>query len=397
MGTLCALALAQGTFGCGESDVVLDRIVGGENAVKHSIPWQAALTRRGSNFVFCGGTVIDETHIMTAAHCTESNRNLDVLIGEHDVTVAQGETRHRVARIIDHPSYGTNGIDYDYSILELDCNDKIDLTDKARAACLPSGNDASRYESAATYNVSGWGTLAAGGSTPEVLNVVQVPPVTDTVCRQQYGTSQITARMMCAGKPGTGGVDSCQGDSGGPLTWFDSQSSTWKLVGAVSWGVGCGGPNHSGVYAEVETVLNWVKENSGSNCGGSNPTAAPTNPPTEGPNPTTEGPNPTTEGPNPTTEGPNACQGSWIGDGECDDINNTEECQWDGGDCCGDDVATDYCTICECLDPDFEETCEDNWSERRCRRVARRGRCDRGNLDQGRGPIANCRKTCEHC
>jgi len=261
--------------------------------------------------------------------------------------------------------------------------------------------------------------------------------------------------MMCAGKPGTGGVDSCQGDSGGPLTWFDSQSGTWKLVGVVSWGVGCGGPNHSGVYAEVETVLNWVKENSGSNCGGSNPTAAPTNPPTEGPNPTTEGPNPTTEGPNPTTESPDACQGSWIGDGECDDINNTEECQWDGGDCCGDnvvtdhcsacecldpdfgngtttegpsscrpewigdgecddinnteecqwdggdccgdDVATDYCTVCECLDPDFEETCEDNWSERRCRRVARRGRCDRGNLDQGRGPIANCRKTCEHC
>merc|ERR1711992_328311 len=379
------------------SDVVLDRIVGGENAVKHSIPWQAALTSRGSNFVFCGGTVIDETHIMTAAHCTENNRNLDVLIGEHDVTVAQGETRHRVARIIDHPSYGTNGIDYDYSILELDCSDKIDLTDKARAACLPSGNDASRYESAATYNVSGWGTLASGGSSPEVLNVVQVPPVSDTVCKEQYGTNSITSRMMCAGKPGTGGVESCQGDSGGPLTWFDSQSSTWKLVGVVSWGVGCGGPNHSGVYAEVETVLNWVKENSGSNCGGSNPTAAPTNPPTEGPNPTTEGPNPTTEGPNPTTESPNACQGSWIGDGECDDINNTEECQWDGGDCCGDNVVTDYCTICECLDPDFEETCEDNWSERRCRRVARRGRCDRGNLDQGRGPIANCRKTCEHC
>merc|ERR1711992_191800 len=365
------------------SDVVLDRIVGGENAVKHSIPWQAALTSRGSNFVFCGGTVIDETHIMTAAHCTENNRNLDVLIGEHDVTVAQGETRHRVARIIDHPSYGTNGIDWDFSILELDCSNKIDLTDKARAACLPSGNDASRHESAATYNVSGWGTLASGGESPEVLNVVQAPPVSDTVCKQQYGTNSITSRMMCAGKPGTGGVDSCQGDSGGPLTWFDSQSGTWKLVGVVSWGVGCGGPNHSGVYAEVETVLNWVKENSGSNCGGSNPTAAPTNPPTEGPNP--------------TTESPDACQGSWIGDGECDDINNTEECQWDGGDCCGDDVATDYCTICECLDPDFEETCEDNWSERRCRRVARRGRCDRGNLDQGRGPIANCRKTCEPC
>ena len=119
--------------------------------------------------------------------------------------MAQGETRHRVARIIDHPSYDYNTVDYDYSILELDCNDKIDLTDKARAACLPSGNDAYRYVSAATYNVSGWGDLASGGSRPEVLNVVQVPPVSDTVCKEQYGTNGITPRMMCAGKPGTGG------------------------------------------------------------------------------------------------------------------------------------------------------------------------------------------------
>ena len=182
-----------------------------------------------------------------------------MLIGKYDVTVAQGETRHRVARIIDHPSYSTNGHDWDFSILELDCSDKIDLTDKARAACLPSGNDASRYESAATYNVSGWGKLAYGGSSPEVLNVVQVPPVSDTVCKEQYGTNRITEQMMCAGKPGTGGkstlckiisdllklitlsylgVDSCQGDSGGPLTWFDSQSGTWKLVGVVSFGSG---------------------------------------------------------------------------------------------------------------------------------------------------------------
>ena len=72
---------STGTLGCGKSDVVLEqRIVGGDNAVKHSIPWQAALTSRGSNFIFCGGTVIDETHIMTAAHCTENNRNLDVRI-----------------------------------------------------------------------------------------------------------------------------------------------------------------------------------------------------------------------------------------------------------------------------------------------------------------------------
>ena len=40
---------------------------------------------------------------------------------------------------------------------------------------------------------------------------------------------------------------------------------------------------------------------------------------------------------------------SWNGDGYCDDLNNTEGCQWDDGDCCGGD--TTYCSVCECLDP----------------------------------------------
>ena len=39
----------------------------------------------------------------------------------------------------------------------------------------------------------------------------------------------------------------------------------------------------------------------------------------------------------------------WIGDGYCDDENNNAECNWDGGDCCGDNVFTDYCTICGCF------------------------------------------------
>ena len=40
-------------------------------------------------------------------------------------------------------------------------------------------------------------------------------------------------------------------------------------------------------------------------------------------------------------------------DGECDDENNFEACQYDGGDCCGPNVLTDFCTACLCLDPSF--------------------------------------------
>ena len=69
------------------------------------------------------------------------NRAPQVLTGEHDVTQVDGDTRHNVKRIIDHPDYNRNTLAFDFSILELDCGDKINLTDKARPACLPGNSE----------------------------------------------------------------------------------------------------------------------------------------------------------------------------------------------------------------------------------------------------------------
>ena len=46
--------------------------------------------------------------------------------------------------------------------------------------------------------------------------------------------------------------------------------------------------------------------------------------------------------------GCNSDNPSWIGDGWCDDENNNEGCHFDGGDCCGPNVNTQYCTECIC-------------------------------------------------
>merc|ERR1719228_1493538 len=58
----------------------------------------------------------------------------------------------------------------------------------------------------------------------------------------------------------------------------------------------------------------------------------------------------------PTTEPPmgECAIPHWFGDNYCDDENNTPECGFDGGDCCGDDINTTYCSECECFD--FPET-----------------------------------------
>ena len=73
-----------------------------------------------------------------STHCASQ-----VVTGEHDTSDPLGDTHHNVKSIVDHPSYDIAArTDYDFSILTIDCNQEIDLTDKARAACLPeSGRD----------------------------------------------------------------------------------------------------------------------------------------------------------------------------------------------------------------------------------------------------------------
>merc|ERR1711981_1467107 len=161
---------------------------------------------------------------------------------------------------------------------------------------------------------SGWGTLSSGGSATNNLQYVRVPAITNSQCNAAYGGS-ITDTMLCAGYPNVGGKDACQGDSGGPFVCNDNGNAV--IAGVVSWGIGCAHPNYPGVYARVTSVLSWIQSNMGS-CGGSPP--------------------------------PSSCKyPNWKGDKWCDDENNNAGCEWDGGDCCGDDVKTQYCSACECL------------------------------------------------
>merc|ERR1712051_1139529 len=114
------------------------------------------------------------------------------------------------------------------------------------------------------------------------------------------------------------------------------------------------------------------------------------------------GETPTTTKEPETTPPPKDACGSpqWFGDNYCDDENNNEECGWDGGDCCGDNVNTQYCSACECLDggdetttetPTTTEPCEDDKPSSWCENKKQKGKCFKAH-------IANkCKKTCGVC
>ena len=183
-------------------------IVGGSEVTPYSIPWQVALVSPGSNRPFCGGTLISDRHVLTAAHCT-SGSSPDVIVGEHRITSSADGTRHTTCRYVDHPSY--SNLNNDFSILHL--RTPVNLGTRAAPACLPSSTFAGDFLAGKTLTVSGWGALSQGGGSPSVLHSVGVPGMTNSQCNSNY-PGQIRSSMLCAGRA-SGGIDSCQGNSGG--------------------------------------------------------------------------------------------------------------------------------------------------------------------------------------
>ena len=184
------------------------KIVGGSEVTAYSLPWQVALTWPGSKWPFCGGTLISDRHVLTAAHCTEDGDKYDVIVGEHSLTSSEDGTRHSACRFVDHPN--NRDVVNDFSILHLD--KPVQIGQRAVPACLPPYSFGGDFLVGKTMTVSGWGALSEGGGGPSVLHSVKVPGIGYEQCNREYGG--ITEDMLGAGKTG-GGVDSCQGDSGG--------------------------------------------------------------------------------------------------------------------------------------------------------------------------------------
>jgi len=233
------------------------RIVGGEETEVNEYPWQVGIIDTFTGKPYCGGSILSSRTILTAAHCTvdSSAQSMTVVVGEHDWTVAgDGEQRMSVCGKEEHPSYNSVTLDYDISILTL-CEDITLQQQSATPVCLPL-SPSSPYANIPAI-VSGWGTLAAGGSQPDELMEVEVQTMTNAACSNDYGPGQISDRMICAADAGK---DACQGDSGGPLVTAEP-GGYYSQIGVVSWGFGCASPDFPGVYARVTAVDGFIRDN----------------------------------------------------------------------------------------------------------------------------------------
>ncbi|OTF72813.1 Group 3 mite allergen-like protein (serine protease) [Euroglyphus maynei] len=214
-------------------------IVGGQKAKAGECPYQISLQ---SSSHFCGGTILDEYWILTAAHCVNGLKH------------ASGGEKLSVAQIYQHEKYDSWTIDNDIALIKLQSPMTLDQKN-AKSVQLPSqGSDVKVGDK---VRVSGWGYLKEGSySLPSDMYRVDIDIVAREQCNKLYedAGATITDNMICGGNVADGGVDSCQGDSGGPVVDVASN----QIVGIVSWGYGCARKGYPGVYTRVGSFIDWI-------------------------------------------------------------------------------------------------------------------------------------------
>ena len=255
------------------------RVVGGSGKPQVAIadyPFQVALLGSSATaddewfHQFCGGSIRDATHVITAAHCVFNPdtgqadppsaikvlARTDVLADPGPPVVHRGANQELIGVVATSfdPDYDPNLTDHDAAILTL--AGPITLAAGLAEPISILGDD-SFAEANDAVDVSGWGdTIAQDPAAttdvhdfPTDLNAVTTHIVDQTACNNDYEGS-ITPRMICAGEEGR---DACQGDSGGPLVAAigPTMPADFRLVGIVSTGYGCALDGFPGIYTRA--------------------------------------------------------------------------------------------------------------------------------------------------
>ena len=244
-----------------EPPPVEDKIVGGSNAAIEDYPWQISLRiNTGTSLSHtCGGSVINEEWVVTAAHCVRnySAGQLLVIAGTSDVNDVEAGHQYRIAEIIVHEDYVYSGGGASYDIALLRMANRFDFSTPSIQP-IQTINRADVAMGLADPGVmaiiSGWGRLYSDGPGPDTLQAAMVP--IHAVEQTNFAPSDIAPDMLLAGTDSTSG---CQGDSGGPLVVPDLEGG-YKLAGSTSWGRGCAMPGYPGVYARTSFLRPWLEE-----------------------------------------------------------------------------------------------------------------------------------------
>lgn len=231
------------------------KIVGGVEVPIENFPYQVSIRVFGQHI--CGGSLIDQHHVLTAGHCVKGHmkdlRFMSIALGH--TTIKEQQILYAVDKAVVHPGFDED-VKYvinDIAVIRL----KVKVPVNNRTVKIV-GLSTKRPEEGRMCTVSGWGSIKQPDPTSTRTKISNVLRAIAIPISNYYQCSRVTNSSLgvfCAGYV-NGGKDSCQGDSGGPLVCNDTQ------YGVVSWGDGCARPLSPGVYTDVSYFAEWIRNHS---------------------------------------------------------------------------------------------------------------------------------------
>merc|ERR1712072_1418011 len=234
------------------------KIVGGHEAQEHEWPWQVALFI--DDAWFCGGAIISENYVLTAAHCADGASYFDIMAGAHNVRASSEPHRVEITSYNGwtHPNWDHNTLANDIALIELPS--PLEFNDYIKPSCMPMAGDTA--DVGETVTCTGWGkpSDSAGGISPVLRMVEDRPIISNSDCNAIYGI--VGSGVVCIDT--TGGKGTCNGDSGGPLNMKadvkdGAAGQKWKQIGVVSFGASAGCEvGYPAGFSRTEYYRDWL-------------------------------------------------------------------------------------------------------------------------------------------
>ncbi|KJH52126.1 trypsin [Dictyocaulus viviparus] len=253
---------------CDQQNFIRSRVIGGSTASISEFPWQAAIVsyNNDGSGLMCGGTVIDEYWIMTAAHCI-INRWQKSYILTGILSLSNPQHTVRVEQVVVHPQYDASQMANDIALVQ----SKRSLFSRGINSVCLTRND-SLLITIKEGIITGFGLHIVGGSpysvimgVSDVILKANVPIIPHQQCQREWltlsgGGVVITDKQICAGSKLHGAAP---GDSGGPLLVYDKSGQLFQ-IGITSFGAGgfqglLDQRKYPGVYTRVASYANWIE------------------------------------------------------------------------------------------------------------------------------------------
>lgn len=259
---------------CGVSATAKSKIYGGTATAVDEHPWTVILEHKTDQRPICGGALISDRYVLTAAHCvagrlTTVGRPTHVRLGEYDIThdgpdcaavegggqdCTDGIIKIPIEQIIPHCDYNPRDKLKRDDIALIRMMRAAPFTDFIRPICLP-GEDMTLRTTPFSLRAVGWGADSKNHLSPIKLQV-ELPYIPREECAPNTTIGHLWEGQFCAG--GERNKDSCRGDSGGPLIY--EKDGRYELIGIISSGGNpCGGQYIYGVYTNVFKYITWIR------------------------------------------------------------------------------------------------------------------------------------------